>query len=69
MLARPAVDRRYAMRDNHLSIHHLDGRCEQRLIGTANELRATFSNVFDLAIPDTSDADAALARIVAEAAG
>jgi N-hydroxyarylamine O-acetyltransferase len=64
MAARPAPGRRVALRDNQLSIHHLDGASERRELASAAELRATLADLFGLTLPDTPDLDRALERII-----
>jgi len=50
--ARAAPDRRYALRGNRLSIHHLGGRTEQTEIATAAELADTLQGQLGIIIPD-----------------
>ncbi|TGQ50888.1 arylamine N-acetyltransferase [Mesorhizobium sp. M1C.F.Ca.ET.193.01.1.1] len=50
--ARALPDRRYALRDNRLSIHHLGGRSEQREIASATELAVVLANELAIVIPD-----------------
>jgi N-hydroxyarylamine O-acetyltransferase len=50
--ARAAADRRYALRGNRLSIHHLGGRTEQTEIATAAELADTLQGLLGIIIPD-----------------
>ena len=50
--ARAAPDRRYALRGNRLSIHHLRGRTEQTEIATAAELADTLQGLLGIIIPD-----------------
>lgn len=50
--ARAAPDRRYALRGNRLSIHHLGGRTEQTEITTAAELADTLQGQLGIIIPD-----------------
>ncbi|WP_027052928.1 arylamine N-acetyltransferase family protein [Mesorhizobium erdmanii] len=50
--ARAAPDRRYALRGNRLSIHHLGGRTEQTEIATAAELADTLEGPLGIIIPD-----------------
>jgi N-hydroxyarylamine O-acetyltransferase len=50
--ARALPDRRYALRNNRLSIHHQGGRTEQREIATATELADVLEGVLDIIIPD-----------------
>lgn len=50
--ARALLDRRYALRNNRLSTHHLGGRTEQREITTAAELANILESQLDIIIPD-----------------
>jgi N-hydroxyarylamine O-acetyltransferase len=63
--ARPDADRRYALLNNELTVHCLDGRTERRVLGTVAELQETLRTVFRLKVPVTPDLDTALARICA----
>lgn len=50
--ARAVPGKRYALRNNRLSIHHTSGGSEQREIATATELAGTLETMFDIDIPD-----------------
>lgn len=50
--ARAVPGKRYALRNNRLSIHHTGSRSEQREIETAAELADTLETLFDMEIPD-----------------
>ncbi|RUW26614.1 arylamine N-acetyltransferase [Mesorhizobium sp. M4B.F.Ca.ET.169.01.1.1] len=50
--ARALPDRRYALRNNRLSTHHLGGRTEQREISTAAELAGVLEDQLGIVIPD-----------------
>jgi N-hydroxyarylamine O-acetyltransferase len=63
--ARPEPDRRYALRNNRLAVHHRDGRTEQRVLVSAAEMRQTLESMFRLRLPDTPDLDKALTRLTA----
>jgi N-hydroxyarylamine O-acetyltransferase len=62
--ARPAADRRYALADNQLAVHHLGGPTERRVLETVSELRETLESVFLLRLPDGPELDTALARLL-----
>jgi N-hydroxyarylamine O-acetyltransferase len=66
--ARPDSDRRDALRNNELTVHHLNGSIERRILTSAAGLRATLEDVFRLALPDGPELHAALERVVAQAA-
>lgn len=50
--ARARPDRRYALRNNRLSVHHAGGRTEQREIATATELAGVLEEQLAIVIPD-----------------
>ncbi|TIT02864.1 MAG: arylamine N-acetyltransferase [Mesorhizobium sp.] len=52
--ARALPGRRYALRNNRLSTHHLGGRTEQMEIATAAELADVLEGPLEIAIPDRS---------------
>jgi N-hydroxyarylamine O-acetyltransferase len=66
LLARVAEDRRYGLLDNRLSIHHMSGESEQRILGSVAELRAALEDTFglDLSRLPQAELDAALERLV-----
>ena len=53
-------DRRYALRNNRLSIHPAGGRSEQREIATASELADVLENQLAIVIPDRTAFEARL---------
>ncbi len=61
--ARAAVDRRYALRDNELAVHFLNGTTTRRVLASGAELRAALSNEFNLTLPESSELDPALERL------
>lgn len=67
MAARPEADRRYALRNNELAVHYLDGRTERRLLTSAAELRAVLEEQFRIAMPTAPELDAAWQRLMARA--
>lgn len=62
--AKPDVDRRYALRDNHFAIHHLNGKTERHRLTTAKALRAVLANEFQLMLPESSEVESVLQRFV-----
>jgi N-hydroxyarylamine O-acetyltransferase len=66
--ARPDVDRRFALRNNELAVHHTGGRIERRTLTSAGELRAALQDLFHVNVPDAPELCAALERLVARAA-
>ena len=55
IVARPVSDRRYALRNNRLRIHHADGKTEQRIIASADELAGVLRGEFNLNLPNSDD--------------
>lgn len=64
MVGRPTADRRYALLNNSLSVHHLNGPSERRVLDTVAELRETLTDVFQITLPRGTELDAVLARCV-----
>ena len=64
MAARPDTDCRYALRNNQLTIHHLKGDSERRMLTTVAELRAVLEDAFHITLPATSELDPALQRLI-----
>ena len=62
--ARPDSDCRYALRNNQLTTHYLDGRTERRVLSTVTELRTTLENLFGLKLPTIANLDSALQQVV-----
>jgi N-hydroxyarylamine O-acetyltransferase len=66
--ARPDRDRRYALRNCELAIHHTSGESERRVLTGADDLRATLADVFRIALPDAPELLTALQRVASQAA-
>jgi N-hydroxyarylamine O-acetyltransferase len=64
MAARPDVGRRYALRNNQLSIHELNGRTERRALSTVAEIRAALEDLFRIGLPEAAALDQTLQRII-----
>jgi N-hydroxyarylamine O-acetyltransferase len=64
MAARPALDRRYVLRDNELTVHHMTGVTERRTFTRAAELRRVLEVELRIRLPETPDLEAAIHRIV-----
>jgi N-hydroxyarylamine O-acetyltransferase len=64
-IARPVPGGRYGLLNNHLSVHHLGGPSEQRILKSVAEVRETLQELFGLALPPAADLDPALARACA----
>jgi len=63
--ARPDPDRRYALLNGELAVHHRGGVTERRVLTSPAELRDTLEREFRIRVPAGSDIDAALARAIA----
>lgn len=66
MAARPAKDCRYALRNNELAVHHLDGSTERRILTNVVEMRGILENAFCITLPDVPELDAGLARLTSQ---
>jgi N-hydroxyarylamine O-acetyltransferase len=62
--ARPAPGRRYALLNNQLAIHHLNGPTDKRTLASVAEIRRVLEDEFRLRLPDAPELDASLARFV-----
>ena len=62
MAARCEPDRRYALRNNDLSVHKLNGASEKRTLN-ARELRDALGDLFKIRLDGLDGLDAALARL------
>jgi N-hydroxyarylamine O-acetyltransferase len=69
LAALPTADRRYALLNNQLSIHHLGGASEQHLLHDVRELRAVLETTFGITLPGAPDLDTVLGRLVANGPG
>lgn len=67
--ARTAPQRRYALRQNELAIHELNGETVRRSLTSADALRETLSDTFGIALPRSDELDAKLVQIVSQPAG
>jgi N-hydroxyarylamine O-acetyltransferase len=65
--ARPAADRRYALLNNELAVHHLNGSTERRRLGTGQEMRQVLAREFRLTLPETPGLDDVLDRFARSA--
>lgn len=61
IVARPDAGRRYALRNNQLSVHHRDGQSEQRTLSSVDEICELLERDFRLKLPE----DSALADVLA----
>ena len=68
MAARPVPGARYALRNSELSVHHLNGPSERRVLRSAAELRDILSGTFGLTLAGVAGLDALLTRLTTVAA-
>jgi N-hydroxyarylamine O-acetyltransferase len=64
--ARPAPDRRFALRNNELAVHVLRGKTERCILTTAADLREALKTLFKIALPEAPEVSAALERLAAK---
>lgn len=62
--ARADNGRRYALLNNKLSVHHLDGKTEKHLFETASEIREILQTNFHLSLPAEPGLDTALEQLL-----
>jgi N-hydroxyarylamine O-acetyltransferase len=63
--SRPAPGLRYALRNNELATHRLNGGTERRTLATAEELRAALVDLMKIELPVGPEVDALLEKIAA----
>lgn len=63
LAARPVSDRRYALRNNQFTVHHLNGKTERRILMDVDEMREILEGPFGLTLPDVPELEAALKRL------
>jgi N-hydroxyarylamine O-acetyltransferase len=68
MAARVEPDRRYALRNNELSVHRLNGQSEKKSLNSVSELRDALADLFKLQLAGLDGLEPALARLVGGAA-
>jgi N-hydroxyarylamine O-acetyltransferase len=66
MAGRAVPGRRYALRNNELAVHSLNGGTERRVLENAAELRGTLQDLFRLTLPETPELDAVLERLTSQ---
>jgi N-hydroxyarylamine O-acetyltransferase len=66
--ARPDRERRYALRGTELTVHHVNGGTERRLLTSSEEVRATLERMFHLTLPESPELETALQRMFTETA-
>lgn len=63
LVGRTEPDRRYALRNNQLAVHHLNGDTDKRTLATAAEIRETLQATFRLTLPEVTGLDETLTRL------
>jgi N-hydroxyarylamine O-acetyltransferase len=66
--ARPAPGRRYALINNQLTVHHLNGPSERQVLTSVSEVKDALVTHFGLTLPATPALDATLERVCSSAA-
>jgi N-hydroxyarylamine O-acetyltransferase len=61
--ARPVPGARYALSNNQLTIHHIDGPSERRMLASVPEVRQVLESIFGLTLPAAAELDPTLARV------
>lgn len=64
MAARAKPDRRYALRNNELSVHTLNGGTERQTLKNVPEIRDALTDLFRLRVAGLDGLDATLARLI-----
>ena len=62
--ARPDRECRYALRGKELTIHHVNGGTDRRLLTSAAELRGALEETFRVVLPPGSEVQSALERVL-----
>ena len=65
--ARMQPQRRYALRNNELAIHELNGETVRRKLTSAAALREALSETLKIALPESAELDRKLAQIAGHA--
>jgi N-hydroxyarylamine O-acetyltransferase len=63
--ARSEPGKRYALRDNKLAVHTINGGTQKQSLGSASELRDALTDLFNLRLDGLNGLDAALERLAA----
>lgn len=65
--ARALPDRRYALHNSALTVHHLDGYTERRVLTDATDMAETLEQIFGIEMPTSPDVETIFARLAAAA--
>jgi N-hydroxyarylamine O-acetyltransferase len=63
IVSRPDRDRRYALRNTSLAIHHLGGWTDRRTLSSVAELKDVLTGPLGLALPNDPELDSVLHRV------
>lgn len=61
--ARPVPGKRYALLNNELKIHHLNGETEEKTLTSASELTEVLEQTFQITLPEHSSLNKALEKL------
>ena len=64
MAARVLSDRRYALLNDELAIHHLNGPTERRVLSSGSEIKTVLEELFGVAVPDSPTVEPALETLL-----
>jgi len=62
--ARTESDRRYALLNNQFTVHYLNGSAERNVLTTRGEIRDVLEHALRVKLPEASELDAALGRLI-----
>jgi N-hydroxyarylamine O-acetyltransferase len=62
--AKTTPDRRYALRNHELAVHHLHGNTDRHTLGSVSALRSTLENIFRLNLTEIPEIDTTLQRLI-----
>lgn len=62
--ARPEPGRRYTLRNNIFSIHHINGETEKKELKSVEELREVLEKIFLLQLPDTAKVNQSFSNLL-----
>ena len=62
--AKTTPDRRYALRNHELAVHHLHGNTERHTLDSVSALRSTLENIFRLNLTEMPEIDTTLQRLI-----
>ncbi len=68
LAARAVAGARYALFNNELAVHYVNGSTERRVLRSTADIRATLSETFGITLPAVPELDPALQRVVASTA-